>query len=165
MSGDSEGWWFDIRPKGVGKRRPRLIHELFSESSESNSTLDATTARWNEAFETRVGASQSTFRKARRLTCGSTHGRAAASPSTRRSEWSSRSETKPRPKELGRLGVDPTREGEIHHSRSECRSAGRHCFAWTQRDARDAQGSLVAREPRATPKSNDRSEPGRHRRR
>ena len=130
-------------PEGVGKRRPRLIHELFSESSESNSTSDATTARWNEAFETRVGASQS----------------------TRQSEWSSSSETTPRPKGSGRSGIDPTREGEIHHSRSECRSAGRHCFAWTQRDARDAQGSLVGREPRATPKSNDRSEPGRHCRR
>ena len=64
MSGESETdeWWFDVRPKEVGKTRPRPIDELLSESSKSSSTSDATTARWYEAFETRAAASQSTRR-------------------------------------------------------------------------------------------------------
>ena len=57
---ETEEWWFDDHPKGVGKRRPRPIDELFSESSESSSTLHTTTTRWYEAFETRVAPSQST---------------------------------------------------------------------------------------------------------
>ena len=61
MSG-SEEWWFDVRPKGVGKKRRCTIDELCPESSESSSALDAMTARWYEAFETRVTASQSTHR-------------------------------------------------------------------------------------------------------
>ena len=48
-----------VRPKGVGWKRPRWIDALFSEGSEPSSTSDATTARWYEAFETRVAASQS----------------------------------------------------------------------------------------------------------
>ena len=51
---ESEEWWFDVRPKGVGKKRPGRIDDLFSESSESSSTFDAMTARWCEAFETHV---------------------------------------------------------------------------------------------------------------
>ena len=73
VSGESETeeWWFDVRPKEVGKRRPP-IDELLAESSKSSSTSDATTARWCEAFGTRAAASQS----------------------TRRSEWSSPSGTR-----------------------------------------------------------------------
>ena len=56
---EAQEWWFDVRPKFVGKRRPRPIDELLSESSESTSTSDATTARWCEASETRAAASQS----------------------------------------------------------------------------------------------------------
>ena len=45
------------------------------------------------------------------------------------------------------FGCRPTHEGEIHCCLcSECRSAGRHCFAWHSRDVRDAGGSLVSRE-------------------
>ena len=66
---ETEEWWFDVRPKGMQKRRPRAIDELFSERSESSTTFDATTARWHEAFETRVGASQP-LRKSRRAIGG-----------------------------------------------------------------------------------------------
>ena len=59
---ESEEWWFDVRPKGVGKKRPCPIDDLCSESSKSSSAPDATMARWYEAFETRVTASQSTHR-------------------------------------------------------------------------------------------------------
>ena len=59
---ESEEWWFDVRRKAVGKKRPCPVDELCSESSESSSALDAMTARWYEAFETRVTASQSTHR-------------------------------------------------------------------------------------------------------
>ena len=112
------------RPKEVGKRQPRPIDELFSESSGSSSTSDRTTARWYEAFEARVTASQL----------------------TRQSEWSSSSETESRLRRPGRSGVDPTHEEEIHRCpRSECRSVCRHCFAWYSRDAHDAGGSLVGR--------------------
>ena len=58
----SEEWWFDVRPKGVGKKRPCPIDDLCSESSKSSSAPDATMARWYEAHETRVTASQSTHR-------------------------------------------------------------------------------------------------------
>ena len=86
-----------LRPKSggsmsarrAGERRPRPIHKLFSEGSESSSTSDATTARWYEAFETHVAASQPTFRKSRRLGRGSVHGRGPSPQSTRRSECSS----------------------------------------------------------------------------
>ena len=40
------------KAKGMGKRRPCLIEELCSESSESSNTSDATTARWHEASST-----------------------------------------------------------------------------------------------------------------
>ena len=73
------------RGEWEGDGRP---DELCSGSSDS-STSDATTARWHEACKTRVAASQS----------------------TRRSEWSSPSETKPRPRGSGRSGADPTHEG------------------------------------------------------
>ena len=43
---ESEEWWFDVRPKAVGKKRPCPIDELCSESSESSNALDATMARW-----------------------------------------------------------------------------------------------------------------------
>ena len=145
MARESEDWWFDVRPKGVGRRRPRPIHELFSESSETSCTSDATTARWYEAFESRVTASQP----------------------ARRSEWSSPSETKPRLRGSGRSGVDPMRAREIHRCRrSERGSVGRHCFAWKSRNARDAEGSPVGREHESAfaggydrPKPNDRSAP------
>ena len=75
-------WWFDVRPKAVGKNRPCPVEELCSGSSESSSALDATMARWYEAFEKRVTASQSTHR----------------------SEWSSPSETKPRQKRIQTFG-------------------------------------------------------------
>ena len=124
MSG-SEEWWFDVRPKGVGKKRRCTIDELCSESSESSSAPDATVARWYEAFETRVTASQSTHR----------------------SEWSSPSETKPREKGSRRSGVDQTRKRGIHCSfYAMCRSAGRRCFACCSRDARDAEDNVVGRE-------------------
>ena len=58
---ESEEWWFDVRPKGVGKRRPRLVDELCSESSDSISTSDATTAGWKETFAARVDSSQPTL--------------------------------------------------------------------------------------------------------
>ena len=99
-------------------------------------TSDATTARLYEAFETHVVFSQLTFRKSRRLSCGSTHGGAASSQSTRQSECSSTSETKPRSKGPGR---------PHHCPRSECSSVGRHCFARNSRDARDAGDCLVNR--------------------
>ena len=89
---ESEEVWFDVRRKAVGKKRPCPFDELCSESSESSSAPDATMARWCEAFETRVTASQSTHR----------------------SEWSSPSETKHREKGSRRSGVDQTREREIH---------------------------------------------------
>ena len=55
---ESEEWWFDVRPKAVGKNRPCPVEELCSESSKSSSALDETMARWYEAFETRVTASR-----------------------------------------------------------------------------------------------------------
>ena len=63
MSGELESkeWWFDVRSEGVGKKRPCAIDALFSESSESSNTPDATTARWYEAFMSRVTVSQATF--------------------------------------------------------------------------------------------------------
>ena len=85
---ESEEVWFDVRRKAVGKKRHCPIDELCSESSESISALDVTMARWYEAFETRVTASQSTHR----------------------SEWSSSPETKLRQKGSRRWGVDQTRE-------------------------------------------------------
>ena len=100
-------------PEGVGKRRPRLIDELFSENSESSSTSDATSARWYEAFETRP----------------------AASESTRRSEWSSPSETKPRPRGSGRSGVNPTH-------RKVCRKPLERISKSMQQSARKAPGEL-----------------------
>ena len=45
---ETEEWWFNVRPKRVGKRRPCPIDEFLSESFESSSTSDATTARWYE---------------------------------------------------------------------------------------------------------------------
>ena len=140
MSGESEEWWFNVRPKGVSKRRPYFIDELVSESSEPSSTSDATTARWHETFERRVASSQSTLRKSRRLRCGSTHGRAASSQLNRRSLCSSPSETKSRQEGPGRSGVDLMHGRGIHRCpRSECRSVGRHCFACFSRDVRDAE--------------------------
>ena len=65
----------------------------------------------------------------------------------RRSECSSPSEAKPRPKEPRRSGVDPMHGREINRCpRSQCRSVGRRCFAWYSRGARDAGGSLFGRE-------------------
>ena len=124
---ESEEVWFDVRPNAVGKKRPCPIDELCSESSESSSALDATMARWYEAFEKRVTASQSTHR----------------------SEWSSPSETKPRQKGSRRSGGDQTRERGIHCSRcAKCGSVGRRCFACCSRDARDAEDNVVGREAR-----------------
>ena len=101
----------------MGKRRPSPVDELLSESSESSSTSNAT-ARWYEAFETRVAVAQS----------------------TRRSEWSSSSETEPRPR-----GFDLARQRESHRCRrSECRSVRRHCFAQNSRDPRDVKAGLLA---------------------
>ena len=57
MSVESEEWWFDVRPKGVGERRLRPVNELCTESSVvSSSTSDATTTRWYEALETRAAS-------------------------------------------------------------------------------------------------------------
>ena len=53
MARESGEWWFDVHPKGAGKRRPNLIDEFCSGSSEWSNTSDATTARWNEAFKSR----------------------------------------------------------------------------------------------------------------
>ena len=66
--------------RGGHARSMSSFLRVLSESS----TFDATTARWYEAFETCVAASQTTFRKSRRLGCGSTHGRTASSQLTRR---------------------------------------------------------------------------------
>ena len=85
---ESEEVWFDVRQKAVGKKRHCLIDDLCSESSESISALDETMARWYEAFETRVTASQSTHR----------------------SEWSSPSETKPRQKGYVRVSTRRAKE-------------------------------------------------------
>ena len=101
----------------MGKKRPCPVDELCS-------ALDALTARWYEAFETRVTASQSTHR----------------------SEWSSPSETKPREKGSRRSGVDQTRERGIHCSPcAKCRSVGRRCFACCSGDALDAEDNVVDR--------------------
>ena len=117
--------WFDVRPKAVGKKNPCPVDELCSESSESSSAPAATLARWYEAFETRVTASQSTHR----------------------SEWSSLQETKPGEKGSRRSGVDQTRERGIHCLPcAKCRSVGRRCFACCSRDARDAEDNVVGRE-------------------
>ena len=92
---ESEEWWSGearSEDQGSGRHQPRQIQRI-----DSGSTSDATTARWYEAFETRTAASQPTCRQSRRLRCGSTHGRAASSELTRRSECSNPSETKPRP--------------------------------------------------------------------
>ena len=122
---ESEEVWFDVRPKAVGKRNPCPIDELCSESSESSSAPDATMARWYEAFEKRVTASQSTHR----------------------SEWSSSSETKTREKGSRRSSVDQTRERGIHCSPcAKCRSVGRGCFACCSGDARDVEDNVVGRE-------------------
>ena len=91
---ESEEWWFDVRSKAEGKKRPCPVGELCSEISESSSALEAMTARWYEAFEKRVAASQSTHQ----------------------SEWTSPPETKPRQKGSRRSGVDQTRERGIHCS-------------------------------------------------
>ena len=53
---ESEEVWFDVRPKAVGKNRSCPIDELCSESSESSRALDAMTAKWYDAFETRAAA-------------------------------------------------------------------------------------------------------------
>ena len=57
MSGDSETeeWWFDVRPKGVGKRRPRPISDQAAHPTQRQP--DGT-----ETFETRVAIAQSTWR-------------------------------------------------------------------------------------------------------
>ena len=55
--------WSDVRPKGVEKKRHCHIDGLCSESSESSSAPRATMARWYEAFEKRVTASQSAPQK------------------------------------------------------------------------------------------------------
>ena len=125
MSGESESeeWWFDVRPKGVGKKRPRPIDEPCSESSDSSSPADATSARCYATFAANV----------------------ASSRSARRPECSSSSKTKPRPKGPGRSG-GPMHGRDIHRCRrSECRSEGRHCFAWDSRDAPDAGASTGER--------------------
>ena len=122
---ESEEWWFDVRPKAVGKNRPCPVEELCSESSKSSSALDETMARWYEAFETRVTASQSTHR----------------------SELPSSSETKPREKGSRRSSVDQTRERGIHCSPcAKCGSVDRGCFACCSGDARDAEDNVVGRE-------------------
>ena len=54
---ESEELWFDVRPKGVGKRRSCPIHELCSDSSAA-STMAAQT------FKTRVASSQPTHGRA-----------------------------------------------------------------------------------------------------
>ena len=122
---ESEVVWFDVRQKAAEKKRPCSIDELCSESSESSSALDAMTARWYEAFETRVAALQSTHR----------------------SEWSSPSETMPRQIGSRRWSCDQTRErGTRCSTCATCRSAGRRCFACCSRDARDAADNVFGRE-------------------
>ena len=80
-------------PEGDGKETA-VPDELFSESSGSSSASDAATARWYEAFETRVAAS---FRKSRRLSCGSAPWKSRlVTVFTRWSECSSPSEAKSR---------------------------------------------------------------------
>ena len=104
---ESEEWWFDVRPKAVRKNRPCPMHQLCSESSGSSSTFDAVTARWYEAFETRVAA-------------------CAASGWRLSSDWSGGSSGCPT---YGReISTDPLC--------SQCRSVGRRCFACYSRDAR-----------------------------
>ena len=82
---EPEEVWCDVRPKAVGKKRPDTIDELCSESSESSSAPDATMARWNDVFETRVTASQSTHR----------------------SEWSRTSENKASTERIQTFGCRP----------------------------------------------------------
>ena len=123
MSG-SEEVWCDVRPKAVGKKRPRSIDELCSESSESTSTFDAMTARWYEALETLVAA---TLVRAPISACASSSWRLS-------SDWS------------GRSSGGPTYKKEIHRPPcSQCRSVDRRCFACCSRDARDAEGRAVDR--------------------
>ena len=59
---ESEEFWFEVRPTGVGRKQPRAFDAICSVSSDSSSSPDATSARWYETFETRVASSQSTPR-------------------------------------------------------------------------------------------------------
>ena len=133
---DTEEWWFHVRPKGVGNRRLRPIGELFSESSKSSMTSDATTARWYEAFMTRGDASQF----------------------TRQSERSRLSETQPRPRvstrpaeekstalvpivEAGALAVSPRTQETPHKVRA-------HASDRLEPKDRPASGRRCHRRPR-----------------
>ena len=48
----SEEWWFEVRPKGTGRKQPRPTDEISSVSSDSSSSPGATSARWCETFAT-----------------------------------------------------------------------------------------------------------------
>ena len=99
----------------MGKKRPCIIDELCSESSESSSTFDAMTARWYEAFETRAAA------------CASSSWRLS-------SDWSG-----------GLSGCPTYGREIHRSPCSQCRSVGRRCFACYSRDARDAEGRTADR--------------------
>ena len=60
---ESEEWRSaKVRKVGVGRKQPRPIDEIASVSSDSSGAPHATTARWYEAFATRVAPSQTTRR-------------------------------------------------------------------------------------------------------
>ena len=107
--------WFDVRPKAVGKKRPCPVDELCSESSESSSALDALTATWYEAFETRVAA------------CASSCWRLS-------SDWSG-----------GSSGCPTYEREIQRSPCAKCGSVGRRCFACCSGDALDAENNVVDR--------------------
>ena len=53
-------WWFEVCLKGVGRTQPLPIDDICSVNSKLSVSPDATSARWYEAFASRVASSQST---------------------------------------------------------------------------------------------------------
>ena len=122
---ESEEWRsVKVPSEGVGRNQPRPIDEIASVSSDSSGAPQATTARWYEAFATRVAPSQT----------------------TRRSVSSEPAKTQLRSKRTRLPGGD-LKVGRENHCclRSECRSEGRPRGACFSKDVRDAGGSLVDR--------------------
>ena len=128
---ESEEWWFEVRPDGVGRKQPRPIGELCSVSADS-STPDATSARWYETFATRVASSQS----------------------TRQSGSSGLARRQPRSRKSRRSGGDTTVGRE---TRSEGRTQKTFSWCWRQPRWPKALARLQAND---RPMPNGRSLPG-----
>ena len=135
MSGksESEEWWFDVRPKGMRRKRPCPIDELCSGSSLSQAAHptqrqpDGTTqSRHVLPWHSQPVGPKGQVLKQKGPRC---------------------------------LGGDLMHEREIYRCpRSECRSEGRHCFAGNSRDARLQARHRPQGNDRPVPK--DRSAPG-----